>query len=72
MKAYWPFLLAAVLAGALVTLYLMGWYGAAWVLTVLMIAFPLLYVLVAIVWIELRKRWPGKGKAAPNKTPPPA
>lgn len=56
MKRYWPFVLAALLAGTLVALYLLEWYAVAWALVAVMIAFPLLYVLAAIAWLEWEKR----------------
>lgn len=56
VKTWWPFFLAAAVTGALVVLYLAGWYSAAWVLAFLLIGFPVIYAVLAIAWAELGKR----------------
>lgn len=51
-----PFAVAALIVLTLVGLYLFGWFTAAWVLTIFLIAFPVLYAIAAIAWVEISTR----------------
>ena len=52
MKTWWPFMLAGAVTASLLTLHKLGWYKTAWMLTILIILFPLLHFLFAIAWLE--------------------
>lgn len=56
LLSYWPFLLAVGITLSLLGLYLLGKFTAAWVLTIFLIAFPLLYAIVAIARMEITAR----------------
>lgn len=70
MKTHWPLLVAAAATLALLVLYQLGWYRSAWVLTIGMICFPVLYTVPAIIWLELSKRRDGSSASGARQHEP--